>query len=729
MGNVSVSIIIVHYKVKQSLFDCLESIYKNTERSDFEVIVVDNDERKTISADLIKRYPLIKYVANENKGFAQGNNAGAKYASGKYLFFLNPDTIVYQETVSNLVSYLDKNKQTAIVAPVLLGKKRKVYEFQGFSELTPLKAVFALSFLNKIWPNNPISEQYWLRDSNKESVRRVSVVPGSAFLIRKKVFEELLGFDESFFLYFEENDLCKRVKDLGYAIVMIPQARVFHKWGLSTRRSNSNLKKIFNRSLFYYLKKHYGFLRAFFVSLFLRINSSVFILTGIICLSLFLRLYRISYNMAFIGDQGWFYLSARDMIVFGQIPLVGITSSHTWIHQGPLWTYMLAPALFVGGFNPLSGAYLTATLDVFAVLLIYKIGKDFFSKKIGVMSSLIYAASPAVIMNARMPYHTSPIPLFVLILIFSLLKWTVEKNYKYFPLILFSMSLLYNFELATVVFWPVILGLISFGLITRAKWALAIGKKKYLLLSLLGLITPMIPVIVYDLYNGFRQTLWYAAWFVYKPLQFISVFPKAVDHNSFLSATSFFLEFYSNLIFKPNTVIASVILITSIVFTILYIRKRLLTPIGIIFMISLVSILGFFIAKTSSSAYLPMLFPGLFFIFVFAMNSFFTRYKYVPIFLIILFSVFNALYVIGNIQFTKDFAERINASWKILKIADDREYNLIGIGPGSNFEASTMNYEYLTWWLGRNPPLRSDQKLKIIIDENLTPVGVRLKND
>ena len=76
--------------------------------------------------------------------------------------------------------------------------------------------------------------------------------------------------------------------------------------------------------------------------------------------------------MNFIGDQGWFYISARDILLTGKIPLVGITSSHIWLHQGPYWTYMLAIMLFLFHFNPVSGAYLTAVIGLLTVFLIYR---------------------------------------------------------------------------------------------------------------------------------------------------------------------------------------------------------------------------------------------------------------------------------------------------------------------------------------------------------------------
>src|SRR5437660_1495373 len=121
------SIIIVNYHVKELLFKCLDSIYKTTQGIEFEIIVVDNDEKKRIAADIKRRFPQVKYLSNENRGFAQANNAGVKVASGAYLFFLNPDTIVYKNCTRELISFLDKNKKAGIVAPVLYNESQKPY--------------------------------------------------------------------------------------------------------------------------------------------------------------------------------------------------------------------------------------------------------------------------------------------------------------------------------------------------------------------------------------------------------------------------------------------------------------------------------------------------------------------------------------------------------------------------------------------------------------------------
>lgn len=711
-----ISIIIVHYKVERELFACIDSIIKSKARVSYEIIVVDNDEEKVIESKLKRKFPNVLYIKSPaNIGFGSGNNLGAKTARGKFLFFLNPDTKAFTHTIDNLVSFLQKHSDTAIVAPLLLGQDGKPYQ-QGALELTPLRAIASLSFINKLFPNNPISKKYLLKDWDYKTTEEVDVVPGTSLLIRRDVFKKLGGFDEKFFLFFEEFDLCRSVKKLGWKIYITPKARVAHIWGASTKQ-RTDIKSIFTKSRFYYFNKHYGLVSAIITESILRISKSSLILVVILLMGLFLRLFRINDAMVFIGDQGWFYLSARDIFLSGKIPLVGITSSHTWIHQGPLWTYLLAPVLFLFKYNPVSGAYLTAIIDVGSIILLYKISSDFFSKKLGILSSLIYAVSPLVIMNSRMPYHTSPIPFFVLLLIFSLIKWT-KGNKIYFPILLFMMSVLYNFELATVVFWPVIILLLLFGFIKKKKWAVGLMNKKFFFITLLALLVPMIPVIIYDIYNGFGQTLKFGAWFVYKGLQFVGFFPSTVEH-SFYPIVSFFLNSYSKLIFLTNVIISSLFFVLSMGIVLWkIIRSKSICPIFIIFSITSIGLSGFFLSRTPSHAYLPMLFPGLIIIFAFSLDLVYQKFKLV-FFILLCFILISNIYVFLKYDLLRssDLRTRIDMSNNILRLAKGSKYNLRIIGSGSEFESSTMNYEYLTWWLANNPPVKTNSNTRIVADE------------
>ena len=242
-----VSIIIVHYKNKKVLKNCLNSIKKNV-KINHQVIVVDNDKK--------------------NIGFGAGCNKGAKTAKAQYLFFLNPDTIVFKESLERLIKFLDKNPQVSAAAPILLDSNKKPYPIQGTNNLTPLRGVFAFSFLNKYFPNNSISRSYWINVLNKTKPIKTQVLPGSAFLIRKEIFNQFNGFDENFFLYFEESDLFYRLFKKNHQLFILPQAKIIHYWGKSTPKS-VKIEKIFKSSRRYYFKKHFGSFKAFLVELFL----------------------------------------------------------------------------------------------------------------------------------------------------------------------------------------------------------------------------------------------------------------------------------------------------------------------------------------------------------------------------------------------------------------------------------------------------------------------------
>ncbi|MCL5438712.1 MAG: glycosyltransferase [Patescibacteria group bacterium] len=729
MKKIEVSIISVNYKAKDLLFKCIDSIYKNTRGVELEIIVVNNDKNEFIKKDLKSGYPKVRYIKSKNNlGFGAGNNLGAEYAKGEFLFFLNPDTIVGQNAIDSLYKYILKNEKIGIVAPLLLHENGEPFRLQGAKELTPLRAIFSLSFFIKLFPNNSISKNYWISSWDKKNDQEVDVVPGTAFLIKKKIFDRVHGFDENFFLYFEEFDLCKRVSELGYKIYITPKAKIVHLWERSTKQ-NKNINNIFSKSRFYYFKKHYGLFLAIIVHLFTNFNKNHLILGLILLFGSFLRFYRLNDLMIFIGDQGWFYLSARDIVISNVFPLVGITSSHLWLHQGPLWTYILAPALLISGFNPVSGAYLTAFFGILSIFLIYKIGTEFFSNRLALFTALIYSASPLVVFHSRMPYHTSLIPFFVLLLFFSLSKW-IKGGIFYFPLALFSLSVIYNLELATIVFWPVILFILAFGFIKKTRYFNRIKKKKILFLSLFALIFPMIPVLIYDFYNGFPQTIVFAGWGFYKVAKILNVVKGNIQgDNSLIQTFNFFMSKYEILTIPFGKYLSGAILLITMAVSISELKRtKPISPFGIIFLLTAFGLISYIISNVPSEAYLLMLFPGLIFIFAYTLEKIKPQILGVILVLSIasynIYILINTNFLMGN-GFTLD--KRIGASKEILKLADGRKYRLIFKGPGQEFTSSTANYEYLTWWLGKNPPVDSRQRVIIVIEENTNNIRVHVK--
>lgn len=728
--NPFVSIIIVNYKVKEDLFKCINSIYVSKPKTKFEIIVVDNDEIKTIKKSLLVKFPDVNYIASiKNLGFGGGNNLGAKYAKGKYLFFLNPDTEIINKTIDGLCNSIAKTKNTGIVAPLLLDKNKQEYLLQGTKELTPLKAILNLSFASKIFSKLKINQKYYIHEWDKNGLRKVDVCPGTAFIISKELFRRVRGFDENFFLYFEEFDLCKRIREIGLDIYINPNVKLIHKWGASTAQFK-NKERVFKDSRFHYFKKHFGFIEALLTESVLTINKFNFFIVLVVIFSFILRVYNLAQSMVFIGDQGWFYLSARDLLLNGNIPLVGITSSHTWLHQGPLWTYMLAVFLSIFKFNPLSGAYLTALFGSATVLLTYRFGSEMFSKRIGAIAALLYAVSPLIVFFDRMPFDPSPIPFFALLYLYCLFKW-VNGNVKYFPCILFLIAILYNLELATFTVFIVFVTLFLYGYFKKAHWFKKILNKTTITISAVAVLVPMTPVIIYDFSHGFKQTIVFLAWIVYKPFSLLINHSSGNFIHNFGIILNFLLTNLQGMIFKFNLQLAESIFGLGVMYLIFTIIKKLEIRSAnlILIFLLLISLLGVLINQTPSDAYLPIVFPFV----ILAIAIFFDYLLSVKLLSYVAF-VALCLVVITNCYFSylstqgNEFQLQNKAAEAVIKLTKGQKYNLIGRGPGSQFASFTMNYEYLLWYKGFPPSKTSTSQIISIAELNGKIIISRQKN-
>ncbi len=730
-----VSIIIVNYKVKKELFSCIKSIINSNPKTGYEIIVVDNDEVKSIKNDLLKSFPFVKYIpSKENIGYGAGINLGAKQAKGEFLFFLNPDTLVKKDAIDLLVRFLRQNRKGGVVAPLLLDSNENPYPLQGTLELTPKRAIFSHSIINKLFPKNPISKKFWQVGWDKNKNHSVDVVPGTALMISKKLFEKIGGFDERFFLYFEEFDLCKRVKELGYGLAIISKARIIHFWEVSTKQ-RADISEIFNKSRFYYFKKNYGFISAVFTNFVLGLSKYSVAVFLILVFFLFTSINNLNSSMVFIGDQGWFYLSARDLVLTGNIPLVGITSSHTWIHQGPVWTYMLGLVMFLFGFNPVYGGYLSVLLSMITVYLMFFVGRRMFNSTVGITGALFYAASPLVFSATKMPFHTTPIPFFSLLLLYSLYEWTKGKAY-YFPVVVFLLALLYNFELATFVLAIPVIGILAYGVIRKQEFVKKILGLKYLGFSILGFLIPMLPFLAYDINHGFPQTLKFIAWLGYRLLIFVGIIEAPLSNISSADMFSFTTNNLTKLIFAYNDLFTVLLFIASTIFLAIHIyRKKVsgnfLSGHFILLIFILVPIIGLFINKTVSDAYLPIFFPSILLAVALFLNWFsgVRFFKLIILAVILFIPLLNLIYINSSYLNGTDLKQRTETADKIIKMAEGKRFGIIGKGPGSEFESFTMNYEYLLWWKG-HPSSKQNTDILFTIEETSKGITVyKTKND
>lgn len=724
--NVCVSIIIVHYRVEEKLHKCLQSIYRLKTEHSYEIIIVDNDEERPLSKDFRKKYKDITIVGNKNTGFGAGNNKGADVAKGKYLFFLNPDTEVFPGTIDALVSFLQNNKNVGIAAPILLHENHEPFALQGLGKLTPQSGIVALSFLNKLIPNNPISKRFWMEGWDKTKKKLVETVPGTAFMMSKKLFEEVGRFDENFFLYFEEHDLCRRVAEKGYELYMVPEAKVMHLWGKSTAHRD-DIKTIFRQSRFYYFKKHYGLFTAILVDVITSLRKEHILLALILMIGTYLLFHSLSTQMIFIGDQAWFYLSARDLLLHTSFPLVGIASSHPWLHQGPLWTYLLALSLWIGNFNPVAGGYLSASIGVITILAVYLVGRSMFDENTGLVSAAFYATSPLIILSMRMPYHTTPIPLLTALYLYSLFGLLHGRSYA-LPFSVLCLSLLYNLELATTVLAGSLAIILLYGFFKKTKWFRQTIILRSIVLALLAFIIPNIPILIYDFQHGFPQTVLFLAWIGYRVLKFFHIID--LKRGTVSDSVAFF-PFVGDQLKKllvalsfPLSLVVFLVSITAALKKLLMdYRKHIFIDYGllVVTLTLLISILGYFLNRTASGAYSYMFFPIIILLLGVVVNQVLPKvWRKGAILFVFSVTLLNIITILGYNYFLSD-VESVTLRYKeqvikkIIKEESSNAYRLKGKGDGSQFESFLMPYEYLGWYYGHPPSERS--RIVFVIEE------------
>lgn len=262
---IKLSIIIVNYNTRDYLKKCIESVYETISGPGFEIIVVDNNSEDG-SCEMIKSdFPNVHLIENSaNIGFARGNNRGIAVARGTYILLLNSDTRVLEDALEKMVSYLESHPETAVVSPRLVYPD---FSDQGVARRfpTPANAIFGRkSVFTRLFPNNRYSKKYLVSLSyDLNDPFEVDWVSGACIMARKKVVEEAGLLDEKFFMYWEDADLCFRIKKNGWRVFCVPEAVVIHYEGKSTKEKSSNRLIIeFHKSAYRYYRKHH--IKSFF---------------------------------------------------------------------------------------------------------------------------------------------------------------------------------------------------------------------------------------------------------------------------------------------------------------------------------------------------------------------------------------------------------------------------------------------------------------------------------
>ena len=255
MSEIDVSIIFVYFNTPKEILDAVKSIKKAIKKYSYEIIIVDNNSTEKLPEQIFK-IDKLKYIKNKNVGYGMGLNKGAEEARGKYLLLATPDIVFERNSIEVLLSKMEGDNSIGIIGPAFLDDKKRIRRVGSGMPFIP-EVVFALSAINKIFPNNYFSKKYFLINFDRKTEKEIPVLCGACMMIRNEIFKKIKGFDRRFFMYFEEADICYRINSLSLRTVYFPQAFVTHYVG----RSSGDLKwitKTYEKSRLEFLKKRYG---------------------------------------------------------------------------------------------------------------------------------------------------------------------------------------------------------------------------------------------------------------------------------------------------------------------------------------------------------------------------------------------------------------------------------------------------------------------------------------
>lgn len=269
-----ISIIIVSWNVRALLRACLDSIEATKEALPVEVIVVDGNSHDGSGAMVREAFPQVQLIAcDENVGFPRGNNLGLAQANGRYLYLLNPDTIVTEGALQTMLAYMQENADVGVVGAQLHYPDGSV---QSSRRRFP---TLATPFWESTWlqPYAPASilRHYYMEESDDDALVDADWVMGASMFVRREVYEQVGGMDADYFMYSEELDWCRRIKKAGWRVVYLPTAHIIHYEGKSSGQVVTHRHVYFNRAKLRYFRKYHGGVFAFVLRLFLLLGYVV----------------------------------------------------------------------------------------------------------------------------------------------------------------------------------------------------------------------------------------------------------------------------------------------------------------------------------------------------------------------------------------------------------------------------------------------------------------------
>jgi len=260
-----VSIVIVNFNTRKLTIECIRSVLRKTKGINYSIILIDNGSSDGSVKEFLRLYKAEKRIElitlDTNLGFGKANNIGLKRSTGKYVLLLNSDTLIKDNVIGEMVHWMEKRKQVGVSTCSLMYPNGQLQGTGGY--FPTLVRVFSWMTIqdlplvdNFIKPFHPMKEKSFKKgDKFYKKEKEIDWVTGAFFMLRMKTYEETGGFDEDYFMYTEETDLCFRIKRLGWKIIYTPKWKVIHYGGASGDLWSFILQEYEGVKLFY--KKHY----------------------------------------------------------------------------------------------------------------------------------------------------------------------------------------------------------------------------------------------------------------------------------------------------------------------------------------------------------------------------------------------------------------------------------------------------------------------------------------
>ncbi len=268
-----VSVLIVSYNVKQYIIHCIDSIHKSDYGGQIEVIVVDNNSFDGSLDEIKLKMKGVICIQNDiNIGFGKAVNQAAKVATGKYHLILNPDTIIEESTISTFVNYLGENSTVGLVGPKIVNSDGSLQKGSKRSFPTIGVALPKLMGLDKIFPNSKWAGRYNLNYLSPDEIHKVDAISGSCMFVRSELFNKIGGFDEQFFMFGEDLDLCYQVYKQGLEVHYLPTTQIMHYQGESVKSAPYDSLNAFYNAMILFSEKHFSKSRSILFTLVIRLG-------------------------------------------------------------------------------------------------------------------------------------------------------------------------------------------------------------------------------------------------------------------------------------------------------------------------------------------------------------------------------------------------------------------------------------------------------------------------